>query len=339
MIEERFLAYLREKLGNVRYAKPPTALRGGFVTDVYGFELDGPSPEWAGPLVLRVYPETTEPLAVRRERCAQDVVSAQGVPAPRVLACEDAPGSLDRAFMVMERLPGRLQLDIGFPRVIAEVPKLLTMSKRHATAMRIVHALEAAPLMAAFESAGIDRRAASPDHWLDVSERSIDDWRFDGLRPGLAWLREHRPADPPRLSICHGDFFGGNILEVGGRVSGILDWNLATVADAAFDVGGQIAVAEMSPTPGPRAFQLVATGVGQLLARGLRRAYVGFDDLSPDSLLYYAVMRAFTELVYKRSSQKRVEVTGVPERMPTWRPDQCARYFLDRTGVAVDLRA
>ena len=48
-------------------------------------------------------------------------------------------------------------------------------------------------------------------------------------------------------------------------------------------------------------------------------------------------MRALSEGVYKLAAQARVRETGVPERMPTWQPKQCARYFLDRTGVAVDI--
>ena len=336
MIDGRFLSYLRGRFGsNVSYREPPKKLAGGFVTDVYGFALDGAPDEWSGPLVLRVYRSDTDPVAVRRERCAQDVVAAQSVPAPKVLACEDTAGTLGGPFMVMERLPGRIQLAIDFPRVIVEVPKLFTMHRRHAEAMRMVHALDAGPLLDAFATAGIDRRSAGPEHWLDSSETLIDRWGLGGTRPGLEWLREHMPAST-RLTICHGDFFGGNILEERGRITGILDWNLVTVADPAFDFGGQMAASEMSPIAAPLPVRWIATGIGQLLARGLRRAYPA-TALDPDAVRYFAVMRAFTEMVYKLAAQARVRETGVPERMPTWRPKQCARYFLDRTGVSVDI--
>jgi aminoglycoside phosphotransferase (APT) family kinase protein len=339
LIEEPFLAYLREKLGNVGYAQPPRLLTGGFVTDVYDFALTNAPREWSRRLVVRVYPEGTDPMTIRRERCAQDVVFAQGVPAPRVFACEDTADALGRPFMVMEYLPGRRQLAVEFPRVIIEIPRMFTQPRRHAAAMSMVHELDAQPLVDEFERAGIDRRAAGPDHWLDGAEASIDEWRFEGLRPGLDWLRTNRPQDPPRLSICHGDFFGGNILEQDGRVTGILDWNLVTVADAAFDVGGQIAVAEMSPIPAPWPMPWIAVGVGRLLARGLRRTYPGFGELSQDALRYYAAGRAFTEMTYKLAAQARVRATGVSERMPTWRPAQCARYFRNCTGMGVDLRS
>jgi hypothetical protein len=110
-----------------------------------------------------------------------------------------------------------------------------------------------------------------------------------------------------------------------------------TVADPAFDVGGQIAVYEMSPIPGPRVAQLAATGFGQLLARGFRRAYRRLRELSEESIRYYAVMRAFTELTFKLGLEAEVRATGVSRRMPTWRPDQCARYVERRTGVALSI--
>jgi aminoglycoside phosphotransferase (APT) family kinase protein len=310
---------------------------GGFVTDVYAFELDGAPPEWSGPLVLRVYPEGTDRLSVQRERCAQEVVASQGVPAPRVVAYDDSPASLGSPYMVMERMPGQPQMRIDFPRIFVEIPKLFTLPRRHAAAMFVVHELDAEPLIAAFDAAGIDRRNAGPDHWLDRSEQLMNRWNLVGLESGLGWLRANPPPPPERLSICHGDLFGANILEVRGKISGILDWNLVTVADRAFDIGGQIAAAEMSAIEGPRALQLAALGVGRLLARGLRRAYNDLAEISPEAVGYYAAMRAFTELAFKVAMEAEVRETGVARRLPTWRPDQCARYFLDRTGVSIEL--
>ena len=333
------LAYLRRPLGSdVVYRDPLRPLRGGFVTDVYSFRVESAADGWEGPLVLRVYPDGTDAVSIRRERCAQDVVSAQGVPAPRVLACEDTPHSLERPFMIMERLPGRPQLAIDFPRILVEAHRLFTLPRRHAAAIDMVHALDAAPLLRALEMAAIDRRAAGPEHWLDGAEATILRWGFDRLRPVLEWLRSHRPVEPQHHVICHGDFFGANILEQAGRITGIVDWNLATVADPAFDIGGQVAVYEMSPLPGPRVMQFAATGFGQLLARGLRRAYRRYRPIEEGTIRYYAVMRAFTELTFKLGLEAEVSTTGVSRRMPTWRPDQCARYIEGWTGVAIEAK-
>jgi aminoglycoside phosphotransferase (APT) family kinase protein len=335
-----FLGYLRRSLGSdVAYREPLRPLAGGFVTDVYSFELESAPEGWEGRLVLRIYPADADAIGIRRECCAQAVVSAQGAPAPRVIAWEDAAGSLERPFMIMELLPGRPQISIDFPRILIEVPRLFTLPRRHAAAMDMVHALDATRLLRAFEAAGIDRRAAGPEHWLDAAEATIARWRFDPLRSGLEWLRSRRPAEPQRYAICHGDLFGANILEINGRVTGILDWNLVTVADPAFDVGGQVAAYEMSAVPGPRVMQLVATGFGRWLASGFRRAYRRYRAIAEERVTYYAVMRAFTEMTLKLGLQAEIRATGVSRRMPTWRPDQCARYIRRRTGLAIDIDA
>jgi aminoglycoside phosphotransferase (APT) family kinase protein len=310
-------------------------LTGGFVNDVFAVDLANAPPDWSR-LVLRLYPLVWDPELIRREVCAQEVVSAQGAPAPRVLTSQDMVGVLDRPFMLMERLPGRVLLAAAFPGVVLQVPRLLTtQSKRQSAALAMVHALDAEPLVDCFRQAGIDRRAAGPDYWLDISERFIAEWSMDGLRPGLEWLRANRPPDPARPRICHGDLFGGNILETKGNVTGILDWNLVTVAGPEFDVGGQLAAAHMSPVLAPPPVPQIALAIGRRLARGLRGNYPGFDQLDPDALRYYAAGRAFTEMTYKLAAQARVRATGVSERMPTWRPAQCARYFARRTGIRV----
>jgi aminoglycoside phosphotransferase (APT) family kinase protein len=292
--------------------------------------LDEAPPEWSGPLVLRVYPGYAEPSDVRRECLAQQVAAAQGVPAPRVVACEP---DRDPPFMVMERLVGRPQMVIAFPSIFLEVPRLFTLPRRHAKALNLVHSLDAAPLAEAFAAAGID---GTPKGWLDRTDLLIERWRLDGLRPALEWLRSNAPpADA--IAICHGDLFGANILERRGRITGIIDWALVTVTDPAFDLGGQLAAYEMSATPGPYVFQLLSIAFGRLLAWGLRGSYRKYRKIPRATITYYSVMRAFTEMTFKLALTAEMERTGETIRLATWRPPQCARYIRRRTGVRVTI--
>ena len=50
------------------------------------------------------------------------------------------------------------------------------------------------------------------------------------------WLRSRVPADEHR-GVVHGDFRVGNVLVDEGRLSAILDWELAYVGDVRFDLG------------------------------------------------------------------------------------------------------
>ena len=53
------LEYLGDRLDDASYLVAPAKLGRGFDTYIYSFQLqgDGLDPAWAGPLVLRLYPD------------------------------------------------------------------------------------------------------------------------------------------------------------------------------------------------------------------------------------------------------------------------------------------
>jgi aminoglycoside phosphotransferase (APT) family kinase protein len=78
--------------------------------------------------------------------------------------------------------------------------------------------------------------------YLDVVERwqTVYDERHIVRDPvseeAFVWLREREPADS-RQGIVHGDYRIGNALVDAGRVTALLDWELAYVGDVRFDLG------------------------------------------------------------------------------------------------------
>jgi aminoglycoside phosphotransferase (APT) family kinase protein len=72
-------------------------------------------------------------------------------------------------------------------------------------------------------------------HWRKTYEdnRMVRD---PVLEEAFAWLTERVPADVP-LGLVHGDFRIGNTLIEDGRVTAVLDWELAYVGDVRFDLG------------------------------------------------------------------------------------------------------
>jgi aminoglycoside phosphotransferase (APT) family kinase protein len=56
------------------------------------------------------------------------------------------------------------------------------------------------------------------------------------LEAAFDWLHEHAPAETV-TGLVHGDYRIGNMLIDGGRVSAILDWELAYMGDVRFDLG------------------------------------------------------------------------------------------------------
>ena len=80
--------------------------------------------------------------------------------------------------------------------------------------------------------------AGSPDVEVSHWERIM---REEALEPqpvlemALAWLKANRPT-PERLTVVHGDYRTGNLLVNGGKIAGVLDWEMVHLGDPMEDV-------------------------------------------------------------------------------------------------------
>ena len=53
----------------------------------------------------------------------------------------------------------------------------------------------------------------------------------------LQWLKRHRPPEPARLSLVHGDFRNGNLMVDDDGLRAVLDWEMAHLGDPMEDLG------------------------------------------------------------------------------------------------------
>ena len=82
------------------------------------------------------------------------------------------------------------------------------------------------------------------------------------------------PADLPGGDIVHGDLHPGNLLQVGGRLSAVVDLDYTRLGDAAFDLTClALASLDHAVEPGVRK-RLMAAGVESLGSKQ-RAAYIG----------------------------------------------------------------
>lgn len=192
-------------------------LTGGATMESWRFEADGE------PFVLRRAPSMSfledRPFGHDTEAAIIRAAGAEGVRAPEVvveLQDEDGIGS----GFVMRALPGtpdpRAILEMDTPeRLLADCGAQL--AHIHGIASKDVPAdvpvmnyeEEIATLRDQFEEAGGDRPI---------------------LALGLKWLEDNCPA-PVEPVLNHGDFRLGNLLVEEGRLTGVLDWELAHFGD------------------------------------------------------------------------------------------------------------
>ncbi len=300
------LAHLRDALDlpDLSYETGPDPIAMGVETWVFGLELRGAPQELDGPLVLRLFPAESDPLQARFEQVVQNMLSDMGQPVPRVgHLCGDLT-VLGGTFLIMERMPGRMMLDsildgsnvlLNAPRLIAE--SLTQVPQKLAEAQLRVQGLDPAPLERALESARIPSRMYTVGGRLDNVKRRVDDAGLEGLRPGLAWLREQRPPQPERPVICHCDFLPPNLLVENGELSGIVDWSRATLADPAWDFANTRLRMAMNPVDLPRLLAPIVPPLRRRMTRAYEDAYRTGRDLDPVCVAYYEVLLSIWMLV------------------------------------------
>jgi aminoglycoside phosphotransferase (APT) family kinase protein len=286
--------FLRDTLGApaLDLAEPATPLSGGFDTSIYAIRLQNAPTAFSRPLILRVLAPRGDPAArVLREQATQNAVAAQGYPAPRVLVTTTDAGPLGAPFLVMERLPGTVLVDaqrLGMAAVLVQAQLRL-------------HALKAEPLLAALdqEPGSGGRAAVGFDAYVHLLERRIAHGKLDGLAPLMGWLHDHRPPPGPAV-ICHGDFHPRNLLVAAGRVTGVLDWPNALVADAELDVAATLNILRFVPVDlaaPSRVLRALARVARPILVARYLAGYRRRRLLDPERLAYYEVATAMRALV------------------------------------------
>jgi aminoglycoside phosphotransferase (APT) family kinase protein len=329
-LNQRLLDYLRGDLGepSLKYAEPPTAISGGFDTQVFRFQVQSTHDEWSRPLVLRLLGSQHDPRRALREGIIQNTVATLGYPAPRVLVASADTVALGAAFLVMERLVGRPMLAarwLGVASALAETQARL-------------HLLDPRPLLLAMESSRAHETLGFQSLLAQLHHR-IERHALDGLRPSMHWLLVHQPSPPARPVICHGDFHPQNVLMASGTVTGVLDWPNALVADAAYDVASTRVILglvpiELSGIP-PALRPLVRAGRRLMLGRYLA-AYRRCRPLDLRALAYYEAASSMRQLV--RVAEARVSGRLTPLDRSVFGERVAARFHA-LTGVAPEIPA
>lgn len=162
-------------------------------------------------------PLSGTPFTLAREAATCAAVAWIGIPVPAVLALAD-----DGSAFAVEEVPGVPEAGVD-----AVDDYLHVLGRLHAAGVG-----PAPTGHPGFDAAGRDDLAV----WADVARRRI-------TRPAplvdraLARLAEHLAATPPAPAVlCHGDAGAGNYLHLDGRVTGLVDWEMAHTGDAHDDL-------------------------------------------------------------------------------------------------------
>ena len=304
-IEAPLLRYLQARLKqpNLRYLQRPQRFAGGVENRVYGFCLNDAAAEFANPLILRLFAPHDEPARGQRECALQNALADLGFPAPRALIAEVDLAVLGGPFTIMHRLPGRIRsaTSIGLSNALQSWLEWSFLApSRVAEVQATLHRVDARAVSNSMRAAGVELPTAHSR--LEQIRERVERSSLDGLRSGVEWLFEHEPQDNTPATICHGDLWAGNVLTDGTKVSGVIDWSMATLGPPEFDVavtrmGWRYGVPEM-----PGVFGIVLVPVQFDASERYLRAYRRRREVNRAPLSYYQAMRCLEvcSWVYER---------------------------------------
>ena len=200
-------------------------------------------------VLRRPPPPPTPPGAndVLREARILRAVARSGVPVPTVLATAQAGEVMNVPFVVMEHLDGVVANE-SLPAGLDVPVQRRLIAEAMVDVLAALHAADWGGLAGIGRPAGYVERQlerlpailADPAHGATAAEavRGPGDIAAAIAEAGEA-LRVAVPvAQPP--SLLHGDFRIGNVMldrAAPARIVGVLDWELATIADPLIDVG------------------------------------------------------------------------------------------------------
>jgi aminoglycoside phosphotransferase (APT) family kinase protein len=331
----KLLAALRKQTQTpgLDFAAPPVPLGGGFWALLYTFRLAQAPPELSGELVLRVMPASDE--EARREATAQATVLAAGVPAPRVHLCGGRNDGLGFPFIVMARVEGgtlRAGLSWREKLSLSRLPVLL------ADTLAQLHAVDAKPFEEALTRTGWPPQSAGLEASLAALAERAAPLGSDGFAAGVAWLNARRPAPGPRV-VCHGDFHPLNLMIVDGRVSGLLDWSHALLAEPEYDIAYAAQLLAWWPLAIPPR-GLLKPLLGRPAAWQFAQAYRRHRVFDHERFRWHEAFHAFRVLVRVARARAGITLPPLPPRHP-WElvVADAGDAFQARTGIRVVLPA
>ncbi len=334
---DEMLAHLRAESGmdTTAFADNPVRLLGGFDTLIFAFNLAGVTNELAGPLVIRLFSETGGAGQARKETVFQNAMADAGYPVPRVVIPGGERKIGGRPFNVMERVQGHSLMEemMGDPEATARVIDQLAHTQSE------LHTAPSSGVADSLRESGIAAEEFRIVGQLRYVQRCIADPALTHLEPIVAWLIENRPDERDELSICHGDFHPGNVMVDGGRVSGVLDWPGALLADAEYDVAITLVLMTVA---GPSLVPDAPPGVFDAFAAAHLDSYSRRRTLDAERLRYYRAQRTIRAFIRGTAARTPgVDPELAPRDQYPWSEEGATRRLVsvikEATGIDAQL--
>ncbi len=161
-------------------------------------------------------------------------LEANNIPAPRACYWSDDESIFEAPYLMMSRLAGGSPPDLFRDDAKRGLPNATGMFSQAVDVLGRMHAIDVSK---AFDGWDGHRHVDDEiEHWAKIFHKAQNpDW----VRQGHALrdlLIETQPAHIPH-GLTHGDYYSNNWVFDGERLSGVVDWEGATIGPSLLDVG------------------------------------------------------------------------------------------------------
>lgn len=237
--------FVRATCGPGSMAEGLRVMEAGHAGLTFGFDLVGPGPAQRRGLVLKLAPPGVRRSGntdVFRQAPLLRALHGAGLAVPDVPFADPGEQWFGTPFIMMERLVGMpffvWQPDPAFARGAAAVAPLWEQT---IDAMAALHRLDWQHHLGGWEKPRTLREEIV--YWdLVLNKAPQPQWIAAG-RAVRDRLLATRPDGAP-LGLVHGDCQPGNALFEGGRLTGLIDWELASIGSRRLDVGWMMMLAD-----------------------------------------------------------------------------------------------
>jgi aminoglycoside phosphotransferase (APT) family kinase protein len=313
---EQLLATLSAHLdrAEVRFSEALHPLEGGYSNEIFRFRLEQPPSPFDQPLVLRL---THDERDTAREGIIENGVAEQGFRAPPVLLRGGSSSAFGRPFLVTPLSPG-----VSFGETITArtaIGVFRRLPDQLAASMVVLHRVPTEGITARLTAEGWE-----PDRLDSLAVLAdVDDYaeqaNSSDLRRRASVLRKNQPSFA-RPVVCHGDLHPFNLLFEGREVTIILDWELARLADPAYDVGRTLVLLRLAPYPMSRITRSVIQPLATALARGFERRYRERNQLDELNVRWHEALHCLRTLALVEVGATRQSGSRLRRTADVWLP-------------------
>lgn len=275
--------------------------------------------------------------AMRREARVLAALAGSEVPHPALRAREENERRFGYACFIMDAIDGFTATE--------EVPEGIAASEEAHRRMAF-GALDALLGLQRIdpERVGLPIRdgwiEGQVDRWesLYASHASHEGWTPDqlaGVEQVAAWLRRNQPAES-RTGLIHGDFHFGNILfdRQDGRLTAVIDWELASIGDPLLDLGHFLASYPISNDPRTTGTAVPLTGLPS--REELIERYLDRTGRTRDEVTWFRVLACFRLAILIEGTHARA-IAGLAPKETGDRLHNAATFLMEQAIGIVEV--